>query len=442
VKNVFFWQLFIQLMQTLSSQLTQLLPDGTVLEEWFSPMARSIDKQRFSAKQFSALPMAPFILTGCLRHLLASCSLRDYLQTLFHIKPNQSMLPVARSTWADALAHPLRRDTLRLAMTQLVTHARAILPDRLAHIEGLGTRPVIATDATYQTESTHFQPHYPMQGGEDNQKGHMLLTHYDLRHGIPLNAVTQTQSMGEMRVLKQEETLSTSWMRTPNAIHVVDRAFVDGRFWDQRLKCYGSTVITRTKSILKLTLMTENPVIQCGDNAGILYDRVVSLLASTEKWRVIGFQSPDGVIYEYLTNDHDLLPGIVAFLYHRRWDKEKYYDCFKNDLAGSKAWGKSPVAIEQQALLGIVTVILTCLFLHRRQAELQLTIPNSTQATKHNHKQVKPSLSGERIMLRALWQQLAKITRQVWRFLKNCFTYKHEHSLYERQLEPLLRGYL
>jgi len=135
---------------------------------------------------------------------------------------------------------------------------------------------------------------------------------------------------------------------------------------------------------------------------------------------LIDFCSPDGIDYEYLTNDQALLPGVVAFLYHRRWDKEKYYDCFKNDLAGSKAWGKSPVATEQQALLGIVTSILTRLFLMRRQADLAWAQPDATQDKKHQKKLAIYTQSGKDNLLRALWQNLSKISRQVWRFLKNC----------------------
>ena len=58
---------------------------------------------------------------------------------------------------------------------------------------------------------------------------------------------------------------------------------------------------------------------------------------------------PEGRAYFYITNDFTLEPGVVAFLYYRRWDCEKFFDNFKNDLAGAKAWGKSPIAIEQQA---------------------------------------------------------------------------------------------
>ena len=109
-------------------------------------------------------------------------------------------------------------------------------------------------------------------------------------------------------------------------------------------------------------------------------------------------------------------------------------------MAGSKAWGKSPVAIEQHALLGIVTSILTRLFLMRRQADLALLLPDATQDKKHQKKLAIYTQSGKGNLLRALWQNLSKISRQVWRFLKNCFTCQHEPALYKRQLEPLLMG--
>jgi len=340
------------------------------------------------------------------------------------------------------LASAARRDVLCPALAQLVALARTILPDRLAYVEGLGAREVIATDATYQTESAHYDPSYPSEGGDDNQKGHMLLSHYDLRHGIAVSATTETKSFGEMRVLKREESDVASWLRIPKAIHVVDRAVMDGRFWDQRFERYRSTVITRMKSTLKYAHLAQNEIVDCASNEGVLYDHGVKLQSSKSAWRLIGFRTPDGVAYEYLTNDQDLLPGIVAFLYHRRWDKEKYYDSFKNDLAGAKAWGKNPIAIEQQALLGIVTTILTRLFLHRRQADLALAQPDASQHRKQEKKQAGYAQSGAENSLRAQWRHLSKITRQLWRFLKNCFAYKHHPALYKRQLEPLLRQYI
>jgi hypothetical protein len=84
--------------------------------------------------------------------------------------------------------------------------------------------------------------------------------------------------MGEMRVLKEDDLQAIDWSRVRHAIHVVDGAFIDDSYWDERK----------------------------------------------------------------ITNDFSLEPGVVAFLYYRRWGEEKYFDNFKNDLANAKAWGKKP----------------------------------------------------------------------------------------------------
>lgn len=416
--------------------------DATVLQDWFSPMMQVLQKVRFSDGPLSALPTAEFILSGCLRQLLDARSLRDFVQTLFHQDAKNCLPPIARSTWADALASPKRSDILRQALALLVEQARATLTDRLAHLPGLAGREVIATDATYLTESAHYPALYPGAGGTDNQKGHMLLSHFDVRKGIALAVNTQTHSMGEMRVLKQVVAQGNSWLDTRRAIHVVDRAFIDGAFWDQRLQRFSSTVITRLKSSLLYTAVKDQEVLDCADNQGVVFDRQIKLKCSNGVWRLIGFISADGQSYEYITNDLSLLPGVVAFLYHRRWDKEKYYDTFKNDLAGMKAWGKSVHAIQQQAMLGIVTTTLTRLFLLHQQPQLNLSRPDSTQQLKHNAKLKNHQNSGTGISLRANWTELSKITRQLWRFLKHCFAYPSSLALYQRQLAPILERYI
>ena len=93
-------------------------------------------------------------------------------------------------------------------------------------------------------------------------------------------------------------------------------------------------------------------------------------------------------------------------------------------------------------MLGIVTSILMRLFLMRRQADLALPQPDATQDKKHQKKLAIYTQSGKGILLRAQWQNLSKISRQVWRFLKNCFACQHVPALYTRQLEPLLKAFL
>jgi len=65
---------------------------------------------------------------------------------------------------------------------------------------------------------------------------------------------------------------------TQNAIHVVDRAFIGDRFWEQCQQHYASTVITRMKSTLKYTVIQDNEIAaDSADNDGVLFDRQIRL---------------------------------------------------------------------------------------------------------------------------------------------------------------------
>ena len=232
-----------------------------------------------------------------------------------------------------------------------------------------------------------------------------------------------------------------SWMRVKNALYSVDRAFIDVRYWDVRKQKYNATMITRFKSIMKYTENSSLPIAKLTCNEGVISDTEVTLKLSKQTWRRIEFVNTQGEKYIYLTNDFSLEPGELAFIYHRRWDEEKYFDNFKNDLASTKAWGKSPTSIQQQAIIGMMTYILTRLFLEQQFEDLMLTAGNTTQSEKHK-KKIETYKKEGGIHLRAYWTLLSKIPLQVWRFFKNCFMKKSSPQLYERQLKPILVHYL
>lgn len=200
-------------------------------------------------------------------------------------------------------------------------------------------------------------------------------------------------------------------------------------------------MITRFKSIIAYTPVTSLPIANLPCNEGVITDMEVTLRLSKQRWRRIEFIGPKGEEYAYLTNDFSLEPGELAFIYHRRWDEEKFFDNFKNDLAGVKAWGKTPIAIEQQTIIGLSTYLLTRLFLDQQFEELELENGNTTQSYKHQ-KKIETYKKEGGIRLRACWQQLSKIPIQVWRFFKYCFMKKSSPGLYEQQLKPILERYL
>ena len=423
------------------ANLQSLLLNDTVLNKWFLPLQKALDKVRYSRQQFSVLSAEFFILLGCLRQLQGTKILREQIQSLFDLDEKAETVPLARSTWSDALASNSRCKILKQAADVLVTAAREELPDRFSGIDELGTRAIFAIDASYQEESSHYQPLYPGEGGTDNKKGHMNMTTYDMRAGIAVNSTTETVSIDEMRFIKEVWTAS-HWTCQKNAIYVVDRAFIEARYWDQRKAKYGATVITRMKSTFKYQVVEEMAVAGTAVNEGVIWDKKIQLNSSKKVWRLIQFVSPDGKVYEYLSNDFTLSPGMIAFLYHRRWDEEKYFDNYKTDMANAKAWGKSPIAIEQQALLALVTHLLMRLFLHRKGLELGLEEDHQTQQKRHEKKENAYCIDWKGCYNRAFFKKLSKITKQAWRFLKNNFLKKSAPGLFERKLRPILMAYL
>ncbi len=424
----------------IDSLMNKLL-NNTVFETWFSPMSHALEQVRYTNKAYRSLPISQFIALGCLRQVLSINTLREQVQHLFHLDETATTPPVARSTWSDALASNKRLLILREAMQRLIKDNIHHLPDRYKNISALNNRPVYAIDATYQTESTHFYPVHPKQGGEDNQKGHLLLHTYDMRHAIPVDVGVDTQSIGEMRFVK-EQWASAYWSKQKNALYVVDRAFVDFRYWDVRKKQVKATVISRMKSNYSYTVIEKRKVKETVENEGVIEDFEIKLVSSREVWRLVRFKAPCGKTYEYLTNDLALEPGLIAFMYYRRWDEEKYFDAFKHDMANNKAWGKSRVSIEQQSVMGIVTYFLTRLFLVKKSDILDLDEDKNLQRLKHKNKIQRYFEISQEISLRSYYGETSKITKQVWRFLKNNFIRKGTELLYERQLRPLLTGYL
>ena len=133
------------------------LMNQTVLGELLAPVARALAQIRGTDTVSRVLSMTDFIGLGVLRHLQGMRTLREQVQSLLHWEPGTALrVPLARSTWSDALSSRHRRAVLQAAMAPLLSEARAVLPDRLAQFPALQGRSVYAMDGTYQSESAHY----------------------------------------------------------------------------------------------------------------------------------------------------------------------------------------------------------------------------------------------------------------------------------------------
>ena len=424
--------------------LMNRLTSNTVLADLLAPVERALARVRHAAVG-RTLRMADFIALGVLRHLQGMPSLREQVQALLHLEPDTAARgPLARSSWSDALAAPTRQGVLRELVPALVREAEAVLPDRLAGIAGLRNRGVRAIDGTYQQESAHFRRRTPKQGGEDNPKGHALLSLYNLRLGVPEAVLVDTRSCHEIRLLRDYDQDPQALTRERRGLWLVDRAFIDAPFWDAKKRTLQITMITRMKANLCVDSTEGLPIADDPANAGVLRDLRITLSSSREPWRLISYRARRGRVLAFLTNDFSLPPGVVAFLYFRRWEEEKCFDTWKNDFAQAKAWGKARVAIANQAHLAIITNLLLALLLHTRLG------PEGARDEKALAKQEKrqkakvddPDGTDRPDWTLPLFRYTAKVSRQVLRFFKLCFLKPASPALYERELRPLLVAYL
>ncbi|MDP5209744.1 hypothetical protein [Microbulbifer sp. 2205BS26-8] len=101
------------------------LMSETVFSEFFSPASNALNRVRYAAGRFKSLPMEDFCAFGCLRHLQGIQTLREQIQLLFHLT-EAAQMPVARSTYSDALSSEYRLEILIQMMTQLFRQARAV----------------------------------------------------------------------------------------------------------------------------------------------------------------------------------------------------------------------------------------------------------------------------------------------------------------------------
>jgi hypothetical protein len=422
--------------------LMNSLTNQTVLGELLAPLTNALMQVRGSDARSRVLRMTDFIALGVLRHLQGMPTLREQVQALLHLEPGEALrAPLARSTWSDALSSPRRRAILEAVLAPLLTEARAVLPDRLAGFAELVGRPVYATDGTYQSESAHYGRCTPGQGGEDNPKGHALLSFYDVRLGCVGDVHVDTRSRHETMLLRDYDQSERAMTRHKGALWLVDRAFIDAPFWDKKKKRSGITMITRMKSSLCVDSTEGMAVADLPANEGVVKDLRITLRSSRAFWRLITYRTRRGHLVEFLTNELDLQPGLIAFLYSRRWEEEKCFDTWKNDFSQAKAWGASVVAIDNQVRLAIVTSILVAMLLHRKMGAHG--VADEKALRKQDRRQTSETDGTDRPdWSMPVFRYTSKVSRQVLRFFKHCFHKPASLALYDSQLRPMLLAYL
>jgi len=321
---------------------------STVNERFFQPL----DQALATASKLWPCPEFPddaWMHLGTQRVLEASESGRGFLQEhglRFENTPGYN-------NYFASLRSERRRDLAREVNWNLITAVEAEVGDRLAEIAELAPYACFAADGHWHKAAVHDARH----DGSKMAVGHFyalnLRTH-TLRH-LAAGEGLHEHDMSALKRIKPKG-LRQGVPKGTRVLIIYDKAGIDFDYWDRCRRECAVYFISRVKEKMVLEWIQDSPWDKSdARNRGVMVDCKVRSREG-HVLRLVMYQDPlSGKVYEFLTNEPDLPPGVIAELYRRRWEAEKVFDEIKNKLGQKKAWGTTLVAKESQALLIAIT---------------------------------------------------------------------------------------
>lgn len=359
-----------------------------------------------------------WVSLGIQRATHESATGRAFLQTHgadFHASPEIShYFHTLKSQRRLQLLHEVN-----LRFTRLL---KDCLPDELALFHQLDNFDIFAGDGHWHQAASHEH--------RIDEKIYATGHFYALdlrRRTLTLLATAQGKKEHDMHALKRL-TIAMLRHHAPvgrKVLYVWDKAAIDFCFWNHIKNTSGIYFISMEKENSALEHI-ENNVWDHADpiNHGVLKDeRVIS--RDGVRLRRVTSQAPDtGEIRVFLTTEMTLPPGLIAHLYHRRWQIEKVFDCLKNKLNEKKSWATSSVAKAAQAEF----LCLTHNLIRRLEEELasKERVVNEPDRKRHADrlaKQKSATLQAGRLWP-STWDTLSNPVQysvKLIRWLRTCF---------------------
>ena len=350
------------------------LHTNTVRDEFIAPISELLPQCK-NRRECRHLSDQVWLEMGVERVLGQQRSGRGFLQDWAMTEASA----VRVSSFFESLKSKRRQSLVKELNTALAvsmpTHRHSVI-DTIQELNGID---IYAGDGHYHRASTHEQP----IKGKRRAVGHFYTLNYRTHAMTHLTAADlqdgRKKREHDMHALKR---LSASQLRQGaktghQVLYVWDRAGIDIPQWQKWKQSSGVYFLTRTKELMKIMLMgaldfdRDDPL-----NAGVLDDQIAGSQTGGYMFRHITYQCPvTGEIFEFITNHMKIRPGILAWLYLRRWDIEKTYDTFKNKLDETQAWASSDAAKSIQAQFLCLTHNLIVLL----EALIEVEDPKETE---------------------------------------------------------------
>lgn len=150
----------------------------------------------------------------------------------------------------------------------------------------------------------------------------------------------------------------------PGSFYVIDKAYIDFKRL-YHLNQQQAFFVTRAKDNMRFSRMYSNPV---DKTTGVKYDQIGKLVSYypskdyPEKLRRIKYYDTEtGKEFIFLTNNMDLAPTEVAYLYKKRWEVELFFKWMKQHLKIKSFWGTTLNAVKIQMYCAIIAYCLVAI---------------------------------------------------------------------------------
>jgi hypothetical protein len=318
------------------------LPSSPCLQQsLFAPLDGMIPRCG-AFRQCPSLPDGDWLKLGVARALHDLPSGRAFLQQIGLFVPGCPQ----RSHFFETLKSPRR---LALCEQASAAISRQLTDDPFAHLECLREFDLYAADGHWHGAAAHDKP----LDGSKRAVGHFFALNLRTQALTHL-AHAQDKKEHDMHALKRLalQTLRHHAPKGRKVLYAYDCAGIDFAQWHKWKQAGGVYFISLTKENMKLEVIGQNPIdLNDPNNAGIEADELVATSQHVSVRRIRYTHPATGEPFEFITNELTLPPGLIAFLYLRRWDLEKVFDTLKNKLGADQAWARSTTAKHMQAQL-------------------------------------------------------------------------------------------
>jgi hypothetical protein len=359
-----------------------------------------------------ALPDETWLTLGITRALHALPSGRAFLQQL------GSSVPYCpeRSHFFETLKSPRRLALCQQANSQL---SQQLTGDPFAHLACLSQFDLYAADGHWHGAAAHDLP----IGEAKRAVGHFFALNLRTQALVHLTHA-EGKKEHDMHALKRLDlqTLRQHAPKGRKVLYAYDCAGIDFAQWHKWKHTGGIYFVSLTKENMKLEVIGQNPI-EPNDpnNAGIQADEVVATSQHVSVRRIRYTHPATAETFEFITNEPTLPPGLIAFLYLRRWDLEKVFDQLKNKLGIGQAWASSSTAKQMQAQLLCLAHNLTELFERKLAKEYQITNQAETRRRTQRlaKQQQKAQARGQVLpLLVQTHQRLTQTSVKLYRWLR------------------------